>query len=295
MPRSNSIRSHSVEGGWEEFGDDLVFHRSPVDSERLLVVFSARPIQPGKFHFFRLTELFPSWSKLLVRDPSRSWYNAGLPGIGATVEEIAAWLRDRVGEFGAERVVTTGPSMGGYAAILFGCMIGAERAIAVTPQTVLDPGLRFMMPPADLPLQIPDLVPAMNAAPGTKVDLVFGLGSPMDMFHAQRVKDVSSVRLHCVGDGGHELARDLNERGRLWPLLGQLLEGESPSWCDAGPDFDPELLPVLRRAIEAKGREDWRAGAEAGETLAAGCPGWPMARLIHDEMRSRERRPAVGA
>ncbi|HET8863788.1 MAG TPA: hypothetical protein VFM94_11120 [Solirubrobacterales bacterium] len=290
MPRANSTRSQSAEEAWAKLGDDLVFHRVPVDSEDLIVAFSARPIEPGRFHFFSLTDLFPTSSKLLVRDPSRSWYNAGLPGVGETVEEIAAWLRDQAASFGARRVIATGPSMGGYAAILFGCMIGAERVVAISPQTLLDPALRWMMPPAELTLQVPDLAPVIRDAPETTVDVVFGWGSMLDTYHAQRVATAPSVRLLSVR-GGHDLARELSERERLWSLIEELIDGRSPSDCEVDPDFDPELLPTLRGAILAAAGEDWSAGAAAAALLAERCPDWPTARVAHTEMLSRVAEP----
>lgn len=271
---------------WARPGDDLVSHRVPADSDQAIVAFSARPVEPGRFHFFSVARLFPSRSKLLVRDPSRSWYNAGLPGVGDTVEEIAAWLREELAGLGARRVVTTGSSMGGYAAILFGCLLGAERVVALAPQTVLDPALRWMMPPPELELQAPDLEPAMRGAPGTAVDLVFGWGSPLDTYHAQRVARVPSVRLLRV-EGGHDVAAELAEQGRLWPLLGELIEGGTPAGCEPDPGFDPELVSLLREAVAAAAREDWVAGAAAAGELAERCPGWPTAGVVRDEMRSR--------
>jgi acetyl esterase/lipase len=292
MPRAHSSRSQSAEEGWIELGDDLVFHRVPVDSEDLIVAFSARPIELGRFHFFSLTDLFPSASKLLVRDPSRSWYNAGLPGIGETVGEIAVWLREQVDLLSAKRVIMTGPSMGGYAAILFGCMLGAERVVAISPQTLLDPALRWMVPPAELALQVPDLEPVIRDAPETRIDVVFGWGSMLDTFHAQRVAAAPSVRLFSAR-GGHDLARELNERERLWPLLGELIDGRVPSDCGVDPQLDPELLPTLREAIVATAREDWTAAAVAATLLAERCPDWPTARVARAELLSRAAKPVA--
>src|ERR1700741_4509909 len=133
--------------------DTPVAHLTPGTSDTAIVAFSARSIEPGRFHFFSLTRFFAEPAKLLISDPSHSWYNAGLPGIGGTIEEIAAWIGREVRGLGARRIVTMGYSMGGYAAILFGCLTGAERAIAITPQTLLDRRLRWLVPPPRVELQ----------------------------------------------------------------------------------------------------------------------------------------------
>src|SRR4029077_228384 len=175
---------------WTDLPDAPVVHSTPGSSDTAIVAFSARRIEPGRFHFFNLVRFFPEPAKLLISDPSHSWYNAGLPGIGDTVEEIAEWIGREGAALGAQRTLTMGYSMGGYAAILFGCLIGAERAIALTPQTLLDRQLRWLGPPARLRAQGADLMPFMRAAPKTEVDLVIGGDSLLDLFHAQRVASV---------------------------------------------------------------------------------------------------------
>src|SRR5690606_24328241 len=72
--------------------------------------------------------------KLYVRDLNNSWYHGEHPGIGAGVDALAEWIRGVIREQDVRKVVTLGCSMGGYAAILLGALIDADRVLAITQQ-----------------------------------------------------------------------------------------------------------------------------------------------------------------
>jgi hypothetical protein len=255
--------------------DTLVFHTTQGTSDTAIIAFSGKNVEPGRFHFFNLTRNFPAAAKLLVRDPAEKWYNAGLPGVGETVEEIAGRIEREVAELGATRTVTIGTSMGGYAAILFGCMIGSERVLAFGPQTLLDLEVPILTPPPEVELQVPDLAPVMLDAPATKVELLVSWDTLWDVFHAQRVLGAASARLLSVPTAGHGLARELDEEERLWPVVGELVSGETPEVCETRPAFEPETIGRLRDAILAWQDRDHRAVADAMAPVAGRHPDWP--------------------
>jgi len=267
------------------------FHLMPADSDVAIVAFSnlRLPADDG-FHFQTLMESFPDVSRLLVRDPSELWYNAGLPGIGETVEEIAAWLRTKLAELGAERVVTVGTSMGGYAAILFGCMVGARRALALAPQSLLDVRLPALVPPPEVNRQVIDLEPVMRDFPQTEVDVVFGRDSILDVFHAQRIGVLDSVRLLSPQRSGHLIARQLKREGRLRELVDEALESGATGDWPAAPAIEPELLERLREGLFAW-RRDWTEVEKAIAPVAARYPDWPAphAALAKATLRMADR------
>jgi pimeloyl-ACP methyl ester carboxylesterase len=262
----------------------------PAESDTAIVAFSNKLLRPGRFHFENLLETFPNASRLLIRDPGESWYNGGLPGIGETVEEIAAWTKRELDALDARRVVTIGTSMGGYAAILFGCMISAERVVAIAPQTLLDQRLPAFAPPTHLQVQAPDLLPVVSEAPQTRVDVVVGRDSLLDAFHAHRIAGAGSVRLLGVPLSGHYMAKKLNREGRLGALIAELCEGGMPSICEVEPPLEHKLLdrlgdglfawrkdwPVVRRAITpvADRHRDWPALQAAVAHAAAELADW---------------------
>ena len=84
--------------------------------------------------FSRTVEGLPA-DVVFLRDPRDCAYLDGVPGAGGSIAEVAAWLRDLCARKGARRVVTMGNSTGGWAAILFGLLIGADDVQAFAPKT----------------------------------------------------------------------------------------------------------------------------------------------------------------
>jgi hypothetical protein len=254
--------------------DTAVFHRMPTESETAIVAFGSHGTRPNRFQFFRLDRFVPDASKLLVRDPACHWYNAGLPGVGNTVEEIAAAVEVELAAMDARRVITLGSSMGAYAAILFGCLIGAEQVIAQSPQTLLDPRLPHWTPPAGVGLQAPDLRPIVREARGTKIDVIIGLDELMDVFHSRRIASAPSVRVLGVPESAHAFPKKLNEKDEYWPFLTALLDGKTPSICTVEPEFPPGIEEQIRDIAFAWGRGEQTEAMTALAAMAQRYPDW---------------------
>jgi hypothetical protein len=243
------------------------------ESDTAFVAFSALSAKQPRFHFFFTLEPLAGISKLLVRDPAHSWYNAGLPGVGNSVDDIVVAIRHELTKLGAKRVVTTGTSMGGYAAILFGCLLGAERAIALCPQTLLDPVLPYS-PPENVPLQVPDLRPVILGGAETKIDLVAGWDSMLDVFHAQRVAQLPSVRVLSLPQMGHTAALTLKRIDALTPLITDLADGRTPERCDVAPPLAADLQARIAGHVFAMAQRDWEGAATSIRLVAERYPDW---------------------
>lgn len=247
-------------------------HISPADSDRAIVAFTGWGERPGRFGFYGLAKFFPEWNRILVRDPSQNWYNTGLPGVGETVDEIADRIRGMVGELGVKRTIAIGSSMGGYAAILFGCKIGADRAIALVPQTLLHPDLPIS-PPAEVSLQVPDLRPVVRDAPETGIDLIAGRDDLSDVFHARRIGGSPSVRILGAPEG-HSFARRLYKGGEYWPFIAELIEGRIPSICEAEPPLEAADDARIEDTVFAGQREEWGVAKDRIAPVAERYPEW---------------------
>ena len=259
--------------------DDPMLISTPGCAEPAIVAFSARDAKPRQFHFFHLSKFFPDSPKILVRDPSATWYNSGLRDVGDTVEEIASGIRREVASFDVGRILTIGMSMGGYAAILFGCLTKAERAIALVPQTLLDPRFPQRRPDADVKLQVPDLRPIIHAVPETKIDLVVAWDDLLDVFHAQRVAEFPSVRLLGV-PGEHGFLKQLGERDEFWPFISELVNGDIMNVCEEKPRFAPAIIKRLGEAAFARGRGDEDHAMRALIPIAERFPEWDAPDLV---------------
>lgn len=75
-------------------------------------------------------------SVLFIADPKRTWLNGD-----GLVEAICARIRAKAEEVGATQIVTMGHSMGGFSALVIAGMVGADVAVAFSPQLSIDPAV----------------------------------------------------------------------------------------------------------------------------------------------------------
>lgn len=95
---------------------------------------------------------------LFVRDLLQSWYLRRPPSTGQDpcidcYDPLISLLRVEIAALQPKHIVTVGASMGGYAAIRAGVMLGATTAIAFGPQVILAPCERRLL---GLPLGVMD-------------------------------------------------------------------------------------------------------------------------------------------
>jgi hypothetical protein len=164
-----------------------------------------------------------------VRDHKEAWYHRGVVGIGDSVDEVAAFLRDFRGN--AEEVVMIGGSTGAYAAILFGSLVGCE-VHAFSPQTFIDPELRREHADRRFPNEIAGLLPHMDMRyadlrpilerSDEPVHVYYAANHRLDKLHAERIADLRNVTLHPFEWDSHLLLRELRDRGWLEPFLERL-------------------------------------------------------------------------
>jgi hypothetical protein len=205
------------------------------DSSTLLVTFGGLGSFGGKpsFEFGSVTSAIPV-KRLFVRDPHQCWYHRGVPRYGRTVTGVAESLRGLLDGCEFDRLVATGNSAGGYAALVFGTLLGADAVLSFAPQTVLDWSVlegwedrrwEFILRPLTVKgeLQAPwqdlrDALPRARRA-DTVYDVFFDETIRGDRLHAERLRGLEGVRLHRFGHGGHELVRRLRDCGALERVL----------------------------------------------------------------------------
>lgn len=172
---------------------------------------------------------------------------------------------------GAERCITYGSSMGGYAAIRFAERVGAHEALALQPQYSINPAVAaFDDRWRDDARRIrwrPELDGPIAGMP--RAILVFDPFG-VDARHADLIAREASVRPFRLRGGGHGIATVLNEMNLLRPLVEMTLEGtfdpqtfekdvrrrrrQSPTWLSElsriQPDWRPRTaLSLARQAL----------------------------------------------
>ncbi len=97
----------------------------------------ARLLLLRPFDFMDVTGVM-SYNRILLRDPVKSWFHLGFGGEGEDFGSVMQTVRGLLAELKGAKLMTIGTSMGGYAALLAGHLLGADYVHAFSPQTYLD-------------------------------------------------------------------------------------------------------------------------------------------------------------
>ena len=162
---------------------------------------------------------------IFVKDFDQAWYQRGLRGVAASIEESASIIMELVpGE--SAHLGVLGTSAGGTGALLFGSRMGAQRIVAFSPTTEIT--AEHIQRRRDAGHGVPDIdstQPTCDARsyvmdhPGPQIDIHFGSGNSRDVGQAMRMQDVAGVVLHKHDTSLHACARWLKEQGRLAEVL----------------------------------------------------------------------------
>ena len=220
------------------------------------------------FEFFGLTSGLDV-DKLYVRDHGQAWYQAGLPGVASNLGAIADYLRDTIAEADARRVVMVGNSMGGYAAMVFGALVGADVVHSFAPQSFVDhlhrlwhrdtrwrKQMRAMYRlPENRHLDARRLLAGRRA--GCPIHVYYDAGDRLDAIHAERLDGLPGIELHAYSSGGHGVVRHMKASGELQGLLQGAISGDAPSPANSSAGA------VSRRARDLRGGRGRQRGVFA--------------------------------
>lgn len=167
---------------------------------------------------------------LFVKDYRQCWYQRGLIGVTKDVPSTAEYLRTLLN--GDMRpVVTVGASSGGFAALLFGAMLGARRVVAFSPQTMVNPAVvaKFRTDDTDdNDLEFDDywadLVRVLHDHPLVGTARVFhARRAPFDAQQAGRLEGTAGVSIEPLEWHGHNTASMLRDNGQLDAVIDELM------------------------------------------------------------------------
>ncbi|MCW1430795.1 hypothetical protein OLX23_16920 [Novosphingobium sp. JCM 18896] len=182
---------------------------------------------------------------LYLRDSANLWYQHGIAGLGRNVHETAARIRQLIEAVRPTSVTMVGQSMGAYAAVLYGALLGVDRVLAFGPLSYLrsdwarrDDDLRWIAvmealerhPPSPLYDDLPALLSGLDALP--EMQLVYGTGAEtdgstnLDRLHAERFAQVEGVRIMDFPQAPHAVVKWLIDEGRMDALLQTCLLAE---------------------------------------------------------------------
>lgn len=188
----------------------------------------------GPFEFVK-TLHGKSLHQFFVRDRDNRWYQYGVDGLAPTIDTAAQAIRTEIDKAPHKRVVTMGNSMGGYAAILYGILMKADKVIAFAPQSFISAEMRNThddrrwqqdlgsIPEADMPY--PDLLPVIEANPSVNISIYYCEGDALDKLHAERLRHLPNVSIHTLESDDHNVGRALKKLGLLAQIVDREIEG----------------------------------------------------------------------
>jgi pimeloyl-ACP methyl ester carboxylesterase len=208
------------------------------DDRVVLVAFGGLYMRVGvaDYEFYVVTQDLPA-GLIFLRDRSRRIYHNGLPELGRTFPEMADGLRRLIGD---RRWVAVGNSGGGFAALLFGALAGADEVHAFAPVTFLDSKKRKRYKDDRFSLDIDRI----NADPNvqrryldvkpwmkrplrpTRFHLYYADAYDMDRLHAERLKRIRGTTLHPRAGKGHGVIRQFALSGELKEILRNAVEAD---------------------------------------------------------------------
>jgi len=204
------------------------------ESEKLYVFFGGirAKIAMPPFEFYNSARILDE-NKIFIRDLAQCWYQAGLPGISRDIYSTADYIAGQISQINPHQTVFVGNSMGGFAALMFAALVGADRAIAFAPQTFISPFLRVRH--RDLRWQkqilntyfrslfkrrIWDLKLLLKNIKGKpELSIYVSSSSRLDMAHAFYLEGLPAIDIQVLDSGGHSVVRVLRDRGQLPAIL----------------------------------------------------------------------------
>jgi tetratricopeptide (TPR) repeat protein len=210
---------------WEEYGGN----------QTLVVIFSGFGVNNGNstFMFHKFLSSYSDVDRLFLRDNAKSWYFLGIPQYSVDVDSTVEFLRDKIS--GYDRTVFLGCSSGGTAAILYGELLGADKIVAFSPQTVLtedkekqmnDHRWSGFLQDARSKIPQPTYLDLRNLNPfDTDIDIYFGGRMERDSLHAAAIEG-ENVRLLPQDSDNHIISLELRDSGKLKEIVDSAIAGQ---------------------------------------------------------------------
>lgn len=183
------------------------------------------------FEFYHASHILDA-HRMFLRDFEQCWYQAGLVGVSVDIPGTTLYLRGQIATLNPRRTVLVGNSMGGFAALLFGALLGGVEVVAFAPQTFVSPWLRWkhgdgrwrsqirrMWRRSALNAHCWDLRRPLLGARDVAAAIYVSPMDRLDYLHALNVATVSCVAVHEVTEGGHDVVKALRDAGALPEIM----------------------------------------------------------------------------
>ncbi len=179
------------------------------------------------------------FNSIFLRDRHSLWYHRGVNGLGNNIGDVVAFLKLKIEHLQPSMIVTIGQSMGGYAALIFGALLKADKIISFAPLSFIDPEkLNFfgdrryyqaLKKINDIKLDVKylDVLEVFSSVKhDPEIHVVFGVDGDsdrelvhMDSMHALRLQALPGCVLHALEGVGHLVVKHLADNEMMDSFL----------------------------------------------------------------------------
>jgi len=255
--------------------EDIFLYEQATASSRLVIMFS--DASSRRFTGYKTLQHVPI-NRLFVRDPTRSWYNGPVAGGWDNADGLLERLRSITQRFDPANIVCMGGSMGGYAAILFGCKLGIGKVVAFSPQMILDSRLPNN-PDASHNIQYKNAYEAIAHADNTSIDILFGSEDLCDTYNMLDAHKYKQIKLLNIYGSAHNLMHYLSVYGVLSEIMEKYASAGKLSIKLPVCAFhkDRRAIKWLRASVEAYYFHSPATAIPHLEALTKALPQWSAA------------------
>jgi hypothetical protein len=191
---------------------------------------------PNKFEWFNTTDTLSTitkFKKLFVKDIIYGWYQTQYEGLdGPGPHYLAKFIKEKIKESGVKRTLILGASMGGYGAILLGCLANLDLAVSISPQTYLSEGrykkykLEEKFSGLNINKEETDLKVILKRYGNnhTQYNLYFGKYNASDVAYATRISNFPGVKLFPLESAKHTVASVMRDNGMTKDIILKFIE-----------------------------------------------------------------------
>jgi len=255
--------------------EDIFLYEEVPKSSRLVIMFSAA--SEKRFTGYKTLQHVPV-NRLFVRDPKQSWFNGPIQKWWNNADGLLEKLSTITQRFDPANIICMGSSMGGYAAILFGCKLNVGKVAAFSPQMILDSRLPNNPGPSHK-IQYKNLYDVIENANGTSIDILFGSEDICDVYNIIDAKKHNKINLQNIYGAAHNLMQYLLDHGVLTKIIeeyaffGKMGTSLPLSYLHQ----DVYITSLVREAVEAFYFHSPKAAIPALNKLVQYAPQWPAA------------------
>jgi predicted esterase YcpF (UPF0227 family) len=178
------------------------------------------------------------FKKLFIRDLDYAWWQTKFYGddlIGYGPKSLAKFIDKMVKKSGVKKTLIVGVSLGGYGAILFGCLCKLDLAISISPQTYLTKSRyikynlyekykNFNINKEETDLKI---ILEKYGNNHTEYDIYFGKYNRGDSKYASRISNFSGVKLFPLESDKHTVSKLMKQEGLLQNIIIQFVKNSN--------------------------------------------------------------------